>query len=180
MMLWARRAAAILCVCVCMQATTQSQIRYDNSLSVIGGAYAPSGFSTNFCFGAKYSYFFGAGRYFVEAGVLFSTLRSRVLENVSKTEVFDSDRLVTYDFTIAYDATPTGPFPYVAFGVAGINEGGQSAFSGIVGVGKRMMLSGNFGIRYDVRDQFFSQSINNSDEFVAHNLMFTVGAQVYF
>jgi hypothetical protein len=55
----------------------------------------------------------------------------------------------------------------------------------VVGLGKRIPLYGMFGsnqlgVRYDIRDQIFSQTINNAEPFLSHNLAFTVGMQFYF
>jgi hypothetical protein len=163
----------------------QAQYRYQSSLSLSGGAYAASGIGTNHYLGVRYNYFFLGGRYFVEASLGFGSLKSRVLENVSRAQVFDTERLYSYEFVVAYDANPSGYFPFVAGGVAGINQGGRSSFAGVIGLGKRIPLPGflgtnQLGLRYDIRDQIFSQVINNSDPFISHNIAFTVGIQLYF
>ncbi len=162
-----------------------AQMRYENSLSFSFGAYAASGFGTNSYLGTRYNYFIMGGKYFVEGSFGVSSLHSKVLESVTQANVFESERLYNYEFIGGYDANPSGMIPYVIAGVAGLNQGGQSAFAGVIGLGKRIPLNGmfgsnQFGVRYDVRDQFFSQSINNSDPFTAHNIAFTVGMQVYF
>jgi len=162
-----------------------AQLRYESSLSLSAGAYAASGFGTNQFFGVRYNYFFFGGRYFVEGSLGFGSLRSKVLENVSKSQVFTSERLYAYEFVFAYDAFPSGYLPFFAFGVAGLNQGGQTSFAGVLGLGKRIPLAGflgtnQLGVRYDIRDQIFSQTINNSDPFIAHNLVFTFGLQFYF
>ncbi|MFN0159345.1 MAG: hypothetical protein ACKVRP_14890 [Bacteroidota bacterium] len=183
-----RRIATVLLVVVATAMCSSSagaQSRYQNSLSFNIGAYAASGFGTNTYLGVRYNYFFLGGQYFVEGSLGFGSLRSRVLENVAKAQVFESERLYAYEFIGAYDPAPAGYFPYIALGVAGINQGGQSTFAGVVGLGKRIPLTGLFGtnqlgVRYDVRDQIFSQSINNSDPFISHNIVFTVGLQLYF
>ncbi len=183
-----RRIASVILIVVplCLGiSSAPAQLRYQNSLTLAGGAYAASGFGTNTYLGVRYNYFFLGGRYFIEASLGFGSLRSRVLENVAKTQVFESERLYSYEFIGAYDPAPSGYLPYLAFGVAGINQGGQSTFAGVVGLGKRIPLTGLFGsnqlgVRYDVRDQIFSQSINNSDPFIAHNIVFTLGLQLYF
>jgi opacity protein-like surface antigen len=178
----------ILIVCVVLTyaaGTGQIQSRQENSLSVSLGAYASNGFGTNEYYGLRYNYYFLGGRSFVEGAAGFSTLKSRVLENVSKAQLFDSDRLFTYEFVLGYDINPSGYFPYIAAGVAGVNQGGQSNFAGVLGLGKRMPLPGlfgsnSFGLRYDVRDHIFSQRINNSDPFISHNIVFSLGFQVFF
>ena len=167
------------------QSSTNAQLRYESSLSLSAGAYAASGFGTNQFVGLRYNYFFLGGRYFVEASLGLGSLRSHVLENVAKAQVFETERLLAYEFVGAYDYNPSGYLPYFALGVAGINQGGQSKFAAVLGVGKRVPLTGflgtnQLGIRYDVRDQIFSQKINDSDPFISHNLVFTFGLQFYF
>ena len=163
----------------------QAQMPYESSLSLSVGAYAASGFGTNQFVGLRYNYFFLGGRYFVEGSLGFGSLKSPVLDNVAKAQVFETQRLYAYEFVGAYDYNPAGYIPYFAFGVAGINQGGESKFAGVLGVGKRIPLFGflgtnQLGLRYDVRDQIFSQKINDSDPFIAHNLVFTFGLQLYF
>lgn len=161
------------------------QLRYDNGLSLMAGVYAASGFGTNPYFGARYNYFIGGGKFFVEGGMGFGSIKSTVLEKVTKAKVFDSERLVSYEFVGGFDALPNSAFPYVVAGVASVNQGGQTRFAGVVGLGKRIPLIGalgsdRFGIRYDIRDQIFSQSIGGSDSFLVHNIVFTAGVQFYF
>lgn len=162
-----------------------SQLRYESSLSLSAGAYAASGFGTNQFFGLRYNYFFLGGRYFVEGSLGTGSLKSHVLEDVAKAQVFETEKLLAYEFVGAYDYNPYGYLPYFALGVAGINQGGQSKFAGVVGVGKRIPLTGflggdQLGVRYDIRDHIFSQKINDSDPFISHNLVFTFGLQFYF
>jgi hypothetical protein len=176
--------AAILCVFM-MYEYADAQYRYHNSVSVSAGAFALSGFGTNHFVGARYNYFFLGGTYFVEGSIGFGSLHSRVLENVARSRLYESDRLYAYEFVAAYDPQPTGYLPYFTVGVAGINLGGQSNFAGVIGIGKRIPLSGllgsnQFGLRYDVRDQIFSQQVNNSEAFLTHNIVFTVGMQFHF
>ena len=164
---------------------SQSQLRYENSLSISAGAYAVGGFGTNQFVGIRYNYFFLGGRYFVEASIGSGSIKSKVLENFSKTPVFETEKLVAYEFLTAYDHSPSSYVPYFTFGVAGINQGGISRFAGVVGVGKRIPLTGflgtdQLGIRYDIRDHIFSQSINDSDPFISNNLVFTFGLQFFF
>ncbi|MDH3252879.1 MAG: hypothetical protein OEM41_08810 [Ignavibacteria bacterium] len=162
-----------------------AQTRIQNSLSIAIGAYAASGFGNNLYGAVRYNYFFLGGRYFVEASLGVSSLKSRVLENVSRAQLFDTERLFTYEFVIAFDAIPAAAVPFVVVGVAGVNQGGTSSFAGVLGLGKRIPIPGLFGtnqigFRYDVRDQIFSQTINNSDPFIVHNIVFSVGLQLYF
>ncbi|MEW6511574.1 MAG: hypothetical protein AB1428_11530 [Bacteroidota bacterium] len=162
-----------------------AQPRYEHALSASGGLYAASGLGTNFYYGARYNYFIFGGRYFVEASIGSGSLKSRVLESVSKAQIFSTDRLLTYEFSVAYDAMPTGALPFVLFGVAGINQGGETSFAGVIGFGKRVPIPGLFGsnglgVRFDARDHIFSQRINNSDPAITHNIVATLGVQVYF
>lgn len=168
-----------------MVSPARAQIPYESSLSLSLGAYAASGFGTNQFIGVRYNYFFLGGRYFVEGSLGFGSLKSRVLDNVAKAQVFETERLYAYEFVGAYDYNPAGYIPYFTFGVAGINQGGESKFAGVLGVGKRIPLFGflgtnQLGVRYDIRDQIFSQKINDSDPFISHNLVFTFGLQFYF
>lgn len=175
----------VLLAATTIQSSARSQLRYENSLSLSGGAYAASGFGTNQFFGVRYNYFFLGGRYFVEASLGIGSLKSKVLENVARAQVFETEKLYAYEFVGAFDHSPSGYLPYFTFGVAGINQGGQSKFAGVLGVGKRIPLVGflgtdQLGVRYDIRDQIFSQQINGGDSFVSHNLVFTFGLQFYF
>jgi hypothetical protein len=162
-----------------------AQMRYEHSLSLSGGLYAASGIGTNFTYAGRYDYFMFGGRYFVEGAIGFGTLHSGVINAVSKARLFPTDELLTYEFGVAFDAAPAGNIPFVLLGVAGVRQGGETSFAGVIGLGKRIPISGisgptGFGIRYDIRDQIFSERVNNSDPFIAHNIVATVGIQVYF
>lgn len=164
---------------------TKAQLASDNALSLSLGAYAASGFGTNAYYGVRYNYFIAGGKFFIEGALNFGSLRSSVLESVTKSQIFDTQRLYTYEFVGGFDPYPNGYTPYVVFGVAGLNQGGQSNFAGVVGLGKRVPLKGLFGgdklgFRYDVRDQIFSQKIMNQEPFISHNIAFTLGLQLYF
>jgi len=177
--------AGVLMLWVFLGSSASAQFRYQNSLSLSTGAYAASGFGTNLYGGVRYGYFFYGGRYFFEASLGFSNLKSRVLENVSKTQLFETERLFAYEFVVAYDYNPSGAIPFLVFGVAGVNQGGTSVFAGVLGLGKHIPIPGflgtnQLGIRYDIRDQIFSQTINNSDPFISHNIVFSIGVQFYF
>ncbi len=163
----------------------RAQLKFDNSLSLSGGLYAASGFGTNFYTCGRYDYFILGGRYAVEASLGVGSLQSNVISTVTKARIFTSDNLVTYEFTFAYDYAPGGALPFFLFGVGGVREGQETHFAGVIGLGKRIPLPGLFGssalgFRYDIRDQIFSQQINNSDPFVVHNIVATVGLQIYF
>ncbi len=157
----------------------------DNGFGIMNGIYAAEGFGTNYYFGARYNHYFNKYRYFVEGNVGFSSLKSQVLENLAAFQVFKSEGLFTYEFLLGYDARPLGGLPYVVFGVAGLNQGGQSKFATVLGVGKLIPLAQffdvkRFGLRYDIRDHIFKQQINDTGSFIAHNLVFSVGLQYYF
>jgi hypothetical protein len=177
--------ALSLLAALTLPAAASAQGRFEQSLSLAGGLYAASGVGTNFYSCARYNYFFYGGRSFVEASLGVGSLESKVISAISKAGIFASDNLVTYEFAFGYDASPTGNLPYVLFGVAGVKEGDETHFAPEIGVGKRIPIPGllgsnALGVRYDVRDQIFSQSINNSDKFVAHNIVVTIGLQLYF
>jgi hypothetical protein len=162
-----------------------AQPRYEHSLSLSGGLYAASGIGTNPYFGARYNYFILGGRYFVEASLGTGSLESKVVSAISKTQLFTTDNLLTYEFAFAVDASPGGNIPYILFGVAGVRQGGETSFAGVLGLGKRVPIPGLFGsnalgVRYDIRDHIFSQRLNNAEPFVAHNIVATLGVQVYF
>jgi hypothetical protein len=162
----------------------RAQMHYESSVSVSGGLYAASGFGTNPYFAARYNYFLMGGKFFVEGSIGFSSLKSHILETVSKSQIFESERLFSYEFVVALDANPQGYYPFVVFGVAAVNQGGQSTFAGVLGLGKRIPLPGvlgnQLGLRYDVRDQIFSQQINNNESFISHNVVVSIGLQLYF
>jgi hypothetical protein len=178
-------ALLLLASCFLMPDHAQGQYQYQNSLSLSAGVYAASGFGTNPYVAARYDYFLPGRRFFVEASVGFSSLESEVLQSVAQSQVFETETLYTYEFVLAYDPNPAGLIPYITGGVAGLNQGGQNTFSGVLGLGKRIPM-GNFlgsdqwSFRYDVRDQIFSQQINNADPFIAHNIQFSLGLQFYF
>lgn len=178
-------AALFFSLCLLPVSSVRAQLRYDNSLSITAGAYAASGFGTNIYFGARYTYFIERGKIFVEGAAGFGSIKSAVLEKVTKAKLFDTERLVSYEFVGGFDALPNSALPYVVAGVASVNYGGQTRFAGVVGLGKHIPLTGalgsnRFGIRYDIRDQIFSQTIGGSDSFLTHNLVFTAGFQFYF
>ena len=163
----------------------RAQLKFEQSLSLNAGLYAASGFGTNFYTSARYDYFIMAGRYFVEASLGIGSLQSDVISTVTKAKIFTSDNLVSYEFAFAYDYAPGGALPFFLFGVGGVKEGQETHFAGVIGLGKRIPLPGLFGsgalgFRYDLRDQIFSQRINNSDPFIVHNIVATLGLQIYF
>jgi hypothetical protein len=179
------RICALLIPLVALAGGAAAQPRFEHSLSLSGGVYAASGLGTNFYYGVRYNYYVLGGRYFFEASLCTGSLESAVLKSISKSQLFASERLTTYEFGVAVDANPSGPVPFLIFGVAGINQGGETSFAGVVGFGKRVPLPGLFGvnglgIRFDARDHIFSQRLNNSDPIIVHNIVATFGIQVYF
>lgn len=160
-----------------------AQTRQDHSLSLAAGIYAASGIGSNATYGLRYNYFILGGRYFVEGSLSIGSLESRVVSSISKARLFESDRLLTYEFSAAFDYQPSGNIPYVLLGVAGVRQGDVTSFAAVVGLGKRipgLFGSGSLGFRYDIRDMIMSQRINNSDPFTVHNIVATMGLQVYF
>lgn len=156
-----------------------------NSLGVSNGIYTAEGFGANYYFGARYAKFFNNAHYFVEGTVGISSLESRVLNELSAFQVFDSNRLMTYEFVFGYDKFPAGGMPFFVMGVAGLKQGGQSKFAYVLGIGKQIPLSQFFdvkriAVRYDIRDHIFRQQINDNQRFTSHNLSFTLGLQYYF
>jgi hypothetical protein len=162
-----------------LPASAQALPRSGTGVGVFAGLYSADGIATNFYYGARYDYGFQGGKFFVEAALGIGSLDSKVLEAVTSASLFESSRLLTYEFGAAYDATPTGPVPFVLLGVTGIDQGGQTKFAGVIGFGKRFLISGAFDdrviARVDVRDHIFSQEFNNKGSFLAHNLGLTLG-----
>jgi len=163
----------------------RAQLKFDQSLSLSGGLYAASGFGTNFYTTGRYDYFIAGGRYFVEVSLGAGSIQSKVISSVTKAEIFTSDNLITYEFSFAYDYAQGGALPFFVFGVGAVREGQETHFAGVIGLGKRIPIPGLFGsnalgFRYDIRDQIFSQQINNSDPFIVHNIVATLGIQIYF
>ena len=166
-------------------AHAQQKFELSQSLSVCGGLYAASGFGNNFYTTGRYDYFLGGGRYFVEGSVGIGSLQSNVIGTVTKAAIFTSNNLVTYEFSFAYDYAPGGALPFFTFGVGGVREGEETHFAAVIGIGKRIHMPGflgsnALGFRWDLRDQIFSQQINNSSPFVVHNIVATLGLQIYF
>ena len=164
---------------------SNAQRYYNNALGLSGGIYSASGFGTNPYFALRYDHFFNSKKFFFEASYGIGSLESKVLNNLGGFQLFDSNKLQSYEFLMAYDGNPGGNIPFIIAGVAGINQGGQSVFSYIIGIGKHIPLgqffdTDRFGIRYDVRDQIFKQTLNTDNSYISHNLIFTLGLQLYF
>jgi len=179
------RGALLLGLVASSAGIAGAQARYEQSLSLSGGLYAASGFGTNFYTSGRYDYFIPGTRWFIEGSLGVGSLTSKVMSSVTKAQIFTSDNLVTYEFAGAFDYAPGGALPFFLFGVGGVREGEETHFAGVLGIGKRVALPGflgsnALGFRYDIRDQIFSQVINNSDPFIVHNITATLGLQIYF
>jgi len=179
------RAALLLALAASLAGSARAQGHFEQSLSLSGGLYAASGFGTNFYTSGRYDYFIPGTRWFVEGSLGVGSLTSKVMSTVTKAQIFTSDNLVTYEFAGAFDYAPGGAMPFFLFGVGGVREGEETHFAGVLGIGKRIALPGflgsnALGFRYDIRDQIFSQVINNSDPFIVHNITATLGLQIYF
>lgn len=162
-----------------------SQTIYNNSFSLTGGIYAASGFGTNSHVGLNYNHFMERGKYFVEAGFGYGSIKSEVLSDLLKAQVFETENLVTYKVLFGYDYTRLGNWPYLVLGLAGVNQGGQTNFAGVIGIGKRISASGvfgsnRFGFRYDIRDQIFNQKLNSANSFTSHNLVLQIGLEYFY
>lgn len=176
---------AIVCLALLFSGSAKAGGIFTNSLTITNGIYAAEGFGSNYYLGARYNHFFNKWTYFVEASIGFSSVKSQVLDDLANFQVFDSEKLYTYEFLLGYDMKPLGGFPFLVAGVAGINQGGQSKFSYVLGLGKHIPLAQFFnvkrlGLRYDIRDQIFKQQISDKDAFTAHNLVFSLGLTYYF
>lgn len=165
--------------------TSFSQTIFTNSFSLTTGFYAASGFGTNAHLGLNYNHFMERGKYFVEAGIGYGSIKSEVLSDLLKAQVFETENLVTYKVLFGYDYMRTSSWPYLVVGLAGVNQGGQTNFAGVLGIGKRMSASGvfgsnRFGFRYDIRDQIFNQKLNNASSFTSHNLVLQIGIEYFY
>jgi hypothetical protein len=162
-----------------------AQVGFKHSLSASSGIYAAAGLGSNVYVNVRYNHLIDRGTYFFEGAVGFGSIRSDVLESVTAANIFDGNGLFTYEFLFGYDWRRKGTFPYIVLGFGGINQGGQSRFAGVIGLGKRILVGGliesdKLGLRYDIRDQIFSQELNNSDSFISHNIVITIGIEYYF
>ncbi len=184
---WIKLVLGCVVVIMLFGSTAKVEARglFKNSVNVANGFYAAEGFGTNYMLALRYNHYYQKWRYFIETGVSFSSIKSQVLEDLAAFTVFSDNGLFTYDFLLGYDMKPLGSVPYFVGGVAAVNQGGQTKFSGVIGVGKHIPLAQFFkvkklGVRYEIRDYIFRQQINNADAFTAHNLSFTLALQYYF
>ncbi|NOG45594.1 MAG: hypothetical protein HND50_10195 [Calditrichaeota bacterium] len=164
---------------------TQAQLKYNNGFTISSGIYSASGFGTNPYVGFRYNHYLNQGKHFVEASFGVSSMESDVLKTVANARLFESNRLLVYQFVYGYDPKMWTSFPYLTAGVAGINQGGQSKFALVAGMGNRLYFdtifgSKKIGLRYDLRDQILKQRFNDKKSFFAHNLVFTLNLEFFY
>ncbi len=165
--------------------SAQKHTGLQNALAFSAGLYAAEGLGSNFYYGVNYTHSLKGWRYFVEGSFGFSSVSSNLLSTIADFQLFESDNLYTYQFLAGYDFDPLGGMPHLVAGVAGVNQGGQSKFAYVVGIGKRIPLAQfggakRLGLRYDIHDQIFKQTLNADHSFTAHNLVLTLGMYYYF
>jgi len=162
-----------------------SQLPSDRGITLSTGIYAAEGFGVNPYGALRYNQYFSQGRHFVEMGLGLSSLRSQVLESVSGAKLFESNRLISYEIVYGYDPRMWSSTPYFLGGVAGLNQGGQSKFAAVLGIGNRLYFkklfgSGKLGLRYELRDHLLTQRFNRGSSFLAHNLIFTLNLEYFY
>jgi hypothetical protein len=162
-----------------------AQIKYNNGFTISTGVYAASGFGTNPYAAFRYNHYLKQGRHFVEASFGISSIESDVLKTVANARLFENTRLLVYEFVYGYDPKMWTSLPYFTAGVAGINQGGQSKFALVAGIGNRIYFdtifgSRKIGLRYDLRDQILKQRFNDKESFLAHNLVFTINLEFFY
>lgn len=163
----------------------QAQLKANNGFSLSTGIYAAEGFGSNMLGALRYNHYLKQGRHFFEASFGLSSMSSDVLRSVANASLFAHERLLIYEFVYGYDPKMWTSFPYLTAGVAGLNQGGQSKFAVVLGVGNRIYFdtifgSPNIGLRYDLRDHIVSQSFNEKKSFIAHNLVFTINLEFFY
>ncbi len=153
-----------------------------HGLSLALGPYAAEGLGTNLYVDLRYNHFLSAGKYFFEGGLGIGSIESQLLNSISNSQLFESNQLITYQFLFGYDHNRLGTIPYLVGGFAGIDQGGQSRFAFVLGIGKRFALwsSSSFRLRYDIRTQIFKQEFNDNSGFTAVNMLFTIGGEYIF
>lgn len=162
-----------------------AQINYKNGFTISTGIYSASGFGTNPYAAFRYNRYLSKGRHFVEASFGISSIDSDVLRTVANVRLFENTRLLIYEFVYGYDPKMWTSFPYLTAGVAGINQGGQSKFAFVAGIGNRLYFdtifgSRKIGLRYDLRDHILKQRFNDKKSFFAHNLVFTINLEFFY
>jgi hypothetical protein len=153
-----------------------------HGITVAVGSYAAEGLGTNLYFEARYNHFLSSGKYFFEAGLGIGSIESQLLKTISNSQLFESNNLLTYQFLLGYDHVRLSGIPYLVGGFTGIDQGGQTRFAFVVGLGKRFSLweSSSFRFRYDIRAHIFKQEFNDNSSFTALNMLFTLGGEYYF
>ncbi len=162
-----------------------AQLKYNNGFTIAAGMYSSAGVGVNPYAALRYNHYLSEGKHFAELSFGISSVKSETLRSIANAQYFESSRLITYEFLYGYDSQMFSSFPYLLGGVAGINQGGQSKFAVVFGLGNRLYFSSIFGskkigLRYDIRDQMFSQSFNNRKSFLAHNLVLTLNMEFYY
>ena len=166
-------------------AKVEAQVNYNYGFSVATGLYAAEGFGTNLSGALRVNKYFDAGKHFVEGSIGVTSIESEVLKAIGNTQFFEHNRLLSFEFLYGYDLKMWTSLPYFTVGVASINQGGQSRFAGIIGMGNRLYFdtlfgSKKMGLRYDLRDHIFKQSYNNSSDFITHNLNLSLNLEFFF
>jgi len=163
----------------------EAQVKYNYGFSIATGLYAAEGFGTNISGAMRFNKYFSAGKHFIEGSLGITSIDSEVLNAIGNTQFFEHKKLVSIEFLYGYDPKMWTSLPYFTAGVASINQGGQSRFAGILGIGNRIYFdtlfgSKKMGLRYDLRDHIFKQSYNSSDEFITHNLNVSINLEFFF
>ena len=162
-----------------------AQLRTENGFTLSTGIYSASGFGSNLFGALRYNRYLSQGRHFVEASLGISSMESDVLKSVANASLFENQRLLVFEFVYGYDPKMWTSFPYLTAGVANLNQGGQSKFAVVLGLGNRLHFntifgSPNIGLRYDLRDHIVSQSFNSKKSFIAHNLVFSLNLEFFY
>jgi len=183
-----RRSTFLLLIALfCLMSTNKAnaQVRHNYGFSIGTGLYAAEGFGTSFSAALRVNKYFSQGRHFVEGSFGITNFESEVLKAIGNTQFFEHNRLMSFEFLYGYDPKMWTSLPYFTMGVASINQGGQSRFAGILGIGNRIYFdtlfgSSKMGLRYDLRDHIFKQSYNSSKEFFTHNLNLSLNLEFFF
>jgi hypothetical protein len=160
----------------------KAQTGYKNGLALGVGPYAAEGLGTNLYFELRYNHFLSSGKYFFEGGIGIGSIESKLLKSISNSQIFEDNNLTIYQFLFGYDHKYNSGIPYLVGGFAGLDQGGQSRFAFVLGIGKRFSLWGpsKFGLRYDIRTHIFKQELNNNASFTSLNIAFTIGVEYLF
>jgi hypothetical protein len=175
-----------------LPAPAPAESAHPHGLSINQGIYATEVFGRNYYFDIRYNYLYKEGKFFFEGSLGFGSLSSRFWDEIINTRIYNSDAVRAYEFLAgyAYDWKPREglaalrSIPYLTAGVGGVSLGDESHFAYVLGFGNRIPLPGVLGvdrlsIRYDVRDQMFSQEFSNSEPFWTHNVILIIGVQYF-